>query len=218
MQLQVALDRIPLDRAVALTRRVAPHADWVEVGTSLIKRYGMASVEAVVAAAGATPVLADTKTADVARPEREMCFEAGARAATVLGMTTDATIDTCVAVAAEYGRELLVDLLAVPESRRTALLSRLADRRGIVWAPHVGKDAQGGTTHVGKALGPWAAGHRLAVAGGLTARDVEALAAKWPGLRVIVGSAITGADHPAAAVTRLRAAMTLSTPTGEGCR
>lgn len=206
MLLQIALDRIPLEQAVAVTRGVARDADWIEVGTSLVKRYGMEAVRAVVAAAGDTPVLSDTKTADDARTEVEMCLEAGARAITVLGTTTAATVTTCVELAEERGFDLLVDLLAVGDDRRDALVAKHGASERVVWAPHIGKDAQDPATSVTAALGPWARGRRLAIAGGLTARDVAALAPDWPDLRVIVGSAVTKADDPVAAVAELRSA------------
>ena len=101
--LQIALDRIPLERAEAITAAVRAHADWIEVGTSLIKRYGMAGVARIVAAAGGTPVLADMKTADDARTELTMAAEAGATSVTVLGLSTPATLDLAVLVAAERG-------------------------------------------------------------------------------------------------------------------
>ena len=41
VSLQIALDRIPLDRAAEIAAAVSGVADWIEVGTSLIKRYGM---------------------------------------------------------------------------------------------------------------------------------------------------------------------------------
>ena len=49
MQLQIALDRMPLARATEITRAVAGEADWIEVGTSLIKQYGMEAVVQIVA-------------------------------------------------------------------------------------------------------------------------------------------------------------------------
>ena len=54
VSLQIALDRIPLDRAERIAAGVCGVADWIEVGTSLIKRYGMAGVARIVAAAAST--------------------------------------------------------------------------------------------------------------------------------------------------------------------
>lgn len=203
MRLQVALDRIPLERAVNITAAVAPLVDWIEVGTSLIKQYGMRAVEQVGAAAAGTPVLADLKTADDAKWEFTLAYDAGARSATVLGLAAPATIDTAVRVAAERDREVVVDLMGLDETARAALAVRLPAE--VVLAAHVGKDSQGHGGGPAELLGPWAEGRRVAVAGGLGVADMPALAAV-PDLRVIVGSAVTGADDPAAAVAALRAA------------
>lgn len=200
MELQVALDRIPLDRAVAITEAVAARTDWIEFGTSLVKQYGAYGLRQVVAAAGATPVLADLKTADDVRFEFETAFEAGARSVTVLGLAPDVSIDLAVEVTEAHGRELVVDLMGL-EDQRIEHLARLLPQR-VVLAPHVSKDAQGSGQRVQDLLGPWSEGRRLALAGGLTAADLPALAHE-PRLRVIVGSAVTKAPDPDAAVEEL---------------
>lgn len=201
MHLQVALDRLDLDRAAELAAQVRGHADWIEVGTSLIKRYGMRSVTEVVAAAGGTPVLADLKTADDAATEFGLAFEHGARAATVLAATTGATVHRCAELARQAGNEVVLDLLAVSARRRDELLAELPAE--VVFAPHVGKDAQAAGHGLDDALGEWTRGRRIALAGGLTAADVARLRPAHPDLRVIVGSAITGAADPAAAAAEM---------------
>src|ERR1035437_1473694 len=103
MELQIALDRIPLAQAVEVTAAIAQHVDWIEVGTSLIKAYGMEGVRAVVEAAAGVPVLAVLKTADDARFEFTLAYDAGAASATVLGLADDVTLDTAAAVAADRG-------------------------------------------------------------------------------------------------------------------
>jgi 3-hexulose-6-phosphate synthase len=203
MQLQIALDRIPLDQALDVTRAVAPYADWIEVGTSLIKRYGMDGVSAVVDAAGGKPVLADLKTADDSAYEFTLAFDAGASSATVLALAEDVTIDTAVRTAADRGAETVVDLMVVPESRRQQLAARLPGQ--VVLAAHVGKDAQAAGADPAALLGDWATGRHVAVAGGLDAAGVAALAGV-ENLRAIVGSAITGADDPVEAARAVRAA------------
>ena len=204
MQLQVALDRIPLERAVALTEAVAARADWIEVGTSLVKKFGQQGIAAVVTAAGSTPVLADLKTADDVRFEFETAFAAGARSVTVLGLAPRVSVDLAVEVAGAHDRELVVDLmgLGVPE------IEQLADRlpAQVRLAAHVSKDAQQqGGQKVQDLLGTWSRGRRLALAGGLTEADLPGLASE-PDLRVIVGSAVTKAADPVAAVEALRRA------------
>lgn len=205
MQLQVALDRMELDVAVDMAARTAENADWIEVGTSLIKRYGVRSVSEIVAAAGGTPVLADLKTADDAATEFGMAFERGARGATVLAATTDATIDRCAALAADAGADAVLDLLATSPERREHLLNRLPS--DVVLAEHVGRDAREAGTGVAAALGAWTRGRRVAVAGGIGRREIEQLRAPHPDLRVIIGSAITGAADPATAARDVLTAM-----------
>jgi 3-hexulose-6-phosphate synthase len=209
MQMQVALDRVPTSRAVDLVRAVAPYADWLEVGTSLIKADGMAAVRAVVSAADAVPVLADMKTADDASTEVDMCHAAGARATTVLAIAPDETVRAAVQRTAELEMELVVDLLGTPERRCADLMARYADHHHLVWAGHVGKDDQ--------AAGRFAAGlallevpsrdARIALAGGLRLDDVPGLRRAHPGLRLIVGSAITKAERPEHAAAAFRSAI-----------
>jgi len=201
MEIQVALDRIPLDRATRMTAEVAPHVDWIEVGTSLVKEYGRAGLKAVVASASPTPVLADLKTVDDVRFELALAYDAGARSATVLGLAPQVTVDTAVQVSAERGRELVVDLMGLAANQIESLAARLP--RSVVFAAHVSKDAQATAQPAVTLLGPWAAGRRVALAGGLTAADLPGLA-EWPDLRVIIGSAITKATNPLAVVRELR--------------
>jgi 3-hexulose-6-phosphate synthase len=182
---------------------IAQHVDWIEVGTSLIKAYGMDGVRAVVEAAAGVPVLADLKTADDARFEFTLAYDAGAASATVLGLAADATLDTAVRVAAEREREAVVDLMGLVEHRRAELAARLPAE--VVLAAHVGKDVQTTGLRPESLLGPWADGRRLALAGGLTAADLRQLG-QFADLRVIVGSAVTKADDPLTAVFALRAA------------
>jgi 3-hexulose-6-phosphate synthase len=193
MELQIALDRIPLARAVEVTRAVAADADWIEVGTSLIKAHGAASIARIAEAADGTPVLADAKIADDAAYEVALCVDAGARAVTVLAVAEDATIDAVVARAPET----VVDLMATSPARRAELAARLPG--DAVLSVHVGKDAQRAGRSVFDELGPWAAGRRLAVAGGLGVAEVARLAREYPAARAIVGAAITAADDPAEA-------------------
>lgn len=195
-----------LPAAVEIAAGVAPYADWIEVGTSLIKRYGMRSVSEVVGAAGTTPVLADLKTADDAATEFGMAFEHGARAATVLAVAANATIDRCVGTSADAGAQPVLDLLETTPLRRDTLLERLPTE--VVFSAHVGKDAQTSGSGVETALGSWVRGRSVAVAGGLGLPEVVRLRTAYPGLRVVVGSSITSAPDPREAAAAFSAAVT----------
>src|SRR5947199_2140731 len=96
MQLQIALDRLPLDDAVRLATRLEPYADVIEVGTSLIKEFGVESVKRLRQALPQAHILADIKTNDEARYEFELYFTVGADIATVMGTAPNATLKTCL--------------------------------------------------------------------------------------------------------------------------
>lgn len=201
MELQIALDRIPLNRAVDITAEIAPRVDWIEMGTSLIKQFGQDGLRRIVVAAGATPVLADLKTVDDVQFEFALAFDAGARAVTILGLAPRVSLELAVDAASGDDRELLVDLMGLDE-QTIAEHARWLPMR-VRLAPHVSKDAQGTGQRAQDLIGPSLRGRRLAVAGGLTAEDLPNLCAE-PDLRVIIGSAVTNADDPLAAVEALR--------------
>jgi 3-hexulose-6-phosphate synthase len=203
VQLQVALDRLPIEDAVSIAQQVAGDADWIEVGTSMIKQYGVASIERVVSAVGATPVLADLKTVDDAEFEFGLDFDAGAQSATIVGLAPPATIETAVRVAADRDRELMVDLIGMTDDAISTLAQRVP--AGAVLEAHIGKDSQGLGADASTMLGAWARGRKVAIAGGLTVETLAGLQGIGD-VRAIVGSAVTKSANPADAVRELRRA------------
>ncbi|HNX27550.1 MAG TPA: orotidine 5'-phosphate decarboxylase, partial [Phycisphaerae bacterium] len=69
-KLQVALDFVELGRAMEVARAaVAGGADYIEVGTPLIKSEGLDAVRQIRAAFPDKVIIADTKTMDAGRIE-----------------------------------------------------------------------------------------------------------------------------------------------------
>ncbi|MGA9173277.1 MAG: orotidine 5'-phosphate decarboxylase / HUMPS family protein, partial [Thermoactinomyces sp.] len=99
MKLQLALDRLTVSEAIKIADQVKAEVDWIEVGTSLIKEYGMSSVKALREAFPDHIIVADMKTFDNAAYEMEICFAAGADVATVMGAAPVETIELCFNVA-----------------------------------------------------------------------------------------------------------------------
>lgn len=209
IELQLALDRIALSRAAYFAKKLGPHCEWIEVGTSLIKRYGMSAVSAVVNAAAETPVLADMKTVDDASHEFAMAYEAGASSATVIALAGDATVDLAVTAARRAERECMVDLMGVPDAGRRRLDERLDVR--VVLAAHISRDNLQSGTDRETDLSVWKSDRRLAVAGGLTPERIRALP-QDRALRLIVGSYVTSAADPVAAILDVRAAYGADQP------
>ncbi|ULO07301.1 orotidine 5'-phosphate decarboxylase [Paenibacillus sp. 19GGS1-52] len=209
MNIQLALDRMSITEAVAMARCTEPYIDWIEVGTSLIKEYGMASVEAMRREFPQKVIVADMKTFDNAKYEFELCFKAGADVATVMGAAPPVTVKLCVETAERFGRQTMIDLLHTsPKQQR-----ELSEYTQAIHCLHISKDQQeveesrqvaASNGAELTSLSDTMVRLQMAAAGGIT---LESLPELWP-LRpavLIVGSAITKASDPAQAARAIKA-------------
>lgn len=140
MNIQLALDRMSIQEAIDMARMTEPYIDWIEVGTSLIKEFGMASVKAMKREFPHKIIVADVKTFDNAIYEFELCYKAGADVATVMGASPPVTVDLCMKTAQTWGRQVMFDLLHTTSEEQEAL----ARYREAVHCFHVSKDQQEG--------------------------------------------------------------------------
>lgn len=110
--LQVALDFVDLHRAVKVAEEaIEGGADWLEIGTPLIKSEGMNAIRHLRKLFPATTLLADMKTMDVGRIEMEMAAKAGANIAVVMGDAPESTIKECIQAGKNYGMKICVDFI-----------------------------------------------------------------------------------------------------------
>ncbi|WP_082208331.1 3-hexulose-6-phosphate synthase [Paenibacillus dauci] len=219
VRIQLALDRMTIEQAIDMAGQVQEDVDWIEVGTSLIKEFGMDSVRRMKEAFPHKVIVADIKTNDNAKYEFELCFRAGADVATVMASAPDATLDLCMQTAKSYGGIVMIDLLNVTPQRAEEL-QRYTE---AVLCKHVSKDQQ---EHDGQALGRKSMPDlqlqdthsidpdstrrvhpSIAAAGGITLDTLPSILQDRPAV-VIVGSAITQAAHPAAAAREIRSRIT----------
>ena len=189
--LQVALDLMQLNRAVEIAKEaVAGGADWVEVGTPLIKSEGADAVRTLRREFPGKKIIADTKTMDVGAFEVEIMAKAGADIVTVLGLADDATIEEAVMAGRKYGTEIMVDMINVPD--RVAR-SKEVEKLGVAYiCLHMGIDTQmRGEEPPIDVLRNIAASVSIpiAVAGGITAENAG-LYAEAGATDIIVGGAI----------------------------
>jgi len=209
MKLQLALDRMSIHEAVAIAKEAEPYIDWLEIGTSLIKEFGMDSLRQIRRAFPDLYLVADIKTFDNAAYEFNLCFDNGADAATVMAAAPEETLAICRTTASSRGKRCIYDLLNVPASKAAAL----TQERDAVVCFHVGKDQQ---QSIGKSAAgaDWLAidrsnslppghGAAVAVAGGITLGNARAISFMKPDI-VIVGSAITKAADPRQAAEALK--------------
>ncbi|MCF6147949.1 MAG: bifunctional hexulose-6-phosphate synthase/ribonuclease regulator [Candidatus Kuenenia sp.] len=109
---QVALDFVDLNRAIKVAgEAIEGGADWLEIGTPLIKSEGMNAIRRMRELFPETMLIADMKTMDAGRVEMEMAAKAGAGIAVVMGNAPGATIRECVLAGKNYGIKVCADFM-----------------------------------------------------------------------------------------------------------
>lgn len=192
MKIQLAIDRVSIEEAFQIIEETRDYVDIVEIGTSLIKDFGMSSVRRIKKAYPDMVILADIKTIDEAEYEFRAVYEAGADIATVMGASAISSIEICDKVAKEYGKDYMIDLLEVDEGR----LSKLVHFPYAIFGVHLPADKAGvgleklieESTESLKGI------ERIAVAGGVSLKTMPLI--QKSGIEIaIVGGAITKAAN-----------------------
>jgi len=205
-KLQVAIDLLTTDEALALAAKVAPYVDIIELGTPLIKNMGTAVITAMKNAHPDKLVFADFKTADTGELEADMAFKAGADLVTVLSTVGDATIIGAVKAAKAHGKGVVVDTIGNPDRVKRA---QEVIELGVEFVElHAGLDEQWTPGYSIQVLIDEAArvGVPVSIAGGVNIDNIAAVVKA--GVKVAVaGGAIYGAEDPAAAAKALHEAI-----------
>lgn len=206
-KLQVAIDLLSTEDAIALATKVAPYIDIIELGTPLIKSEGLSVITAMKEAFPDKKVFADFKTADAGALEAEMAFKAGADYITILGAVDDATISGAVTKAKEYNRGVVVDTIGVEDRVKRA---QEVTKLGVEFVElHAGLDEQAKPGYSVQVLIDEAsrAGVPVSIAGGVNINSIGDVK-KSGAVVAVAGGAIYGAEDPAAAAKALKEALT----------
>ncbi|AKB23670.1 D-arabino-3-hexulose 6-phosphate formaldehyde lyase [Methanosarcina sp. MTP4] len=193
-----------MDRSVKIAREaIAGGADWIEIGTPLIKSEGMDTVRTMRKAFPDRTILADMKTVDTGAMEVEMAAKAGADVAIVLGSADDSTILDALRSAHKYGIRLMADLISAPEpvGRAVELEALGVDYINVhvgIDQQMMGKDPVSILMEIAEKVNV-----KLAVAGGLDAESA-AQAVRAGAEIVIVGGNITRSDNVTEAAQKIR--------------
>lgn len=205
-KLQVAIDLLTIEDALALAAKVAPYVDIIELGTPLIKNMGSAVITAMKNAHPDKIVFADLKTADAGELEADIAFKAGADLVTVMGAAGNATIIGAVKAAKAHGKGVVVDTIGYPDRVKRA---KEVIELGVEFVElHAGLDEQWTEGYSIQVLIDEAAraGVPVSIAGGVNLENITAVIKS--GVKVAVaGAAIYGAEDPAAAAKALREAI-----------
>ncbi|SDJ25949.1 3-hexulose-6-phosphate synthase [Salimicrobium halophilum] len=204
MKLQVALDRMSREACHSVLEETKDYVDIIEVGTGVIKEYGMDIVRDLRESYPHHEILADMKTCDAGKAETLQALEAGADITTVMAFSSEATIKTCLEAAHGKGR-VMIDLLGVTERSKVERLRSI----GVDFVSlHIGKDQQQGGGISAESFSVVAeTGVQVAVAGGVSLKTIDEVVGEKPDV-VIVGSGITKADDPKGAARLFKEAMT----------
>jgi 3-hexulose-6-phosphate synthase len=194
--LQVAFDR---PEHLALLPQMREFADIVEIGTPVLKRFGVAAIATARELCPEVPVLADTKTVDGGQFEADMVFGAGAAFMTVLSCASTATHEVVGRRASAFGATVIVD--TITESGKAELLPPdvvFPESFGYV-AVHSPTDARlagsNSTSHIDAVRKMHDRGFRVSLAGGIGPYTLDAVIAVSPEI-VVVGSSITESANP----------------------
>ncbi len=203
MKLQLALDIIPLNEAIELTKKVKDYIDWIEVGTPLIKKEGIRAVEEIRKAFPKETIVADLKTIDAGKWEAELGFSSGADIINVLGCANDSTILNTLKIAEKYNKSIIADLLGVENK---VIRAKGLENLGVHYLGiHTASDEQT------RGISPLEeleiiskiAKIPLVVAGGINLRTIDEILKFHPDI-IVVGSGITKAEDPEKTAKALR--------------
>ncbi|MGK7378786.1 3-hexulose-6-phosphate synthase [Planococcus sp. 1R117A] len=205
MNIQLALDRLTKEECYQIVDETFEFIDWIEVGTGVIKEYGMAIVKEMKAAYPSKVLVADMKTCDAGRYEAEQAFKAGADVITVMGFANNQTILDALQVAHNYDKEVMIDLLEIKNPER---VKEIAGLGATLFCLHIGKDRQSqgeGAGKEGLEIFSDLLSIKIAIAGGIDNEVIRNI--KNSRIEAaIVGSAITKSEDPKKAAQQIREA------------
>lgn len=197
-KLQLALDVLTMEQALALAEAVRSCVERIELGTPFVLEYGMEAVRRFRARFPEKELLADLKIMDAGALEAGAAFAAGADLVTVLAVTDRATLRACVQEAERYHKGIVADMICVEDPEKVAKELESMGVYGI--AVHTGVDQQArGRTPLEdvRRLRPVVRQAELSVAGGIC-RETAADYCRAGAQALIVGGAIASAPDPAA--------------------
>lgn len=200
MNLQLALDRLTREECLRIAEETKESIDIIEIGTGIIKEYGMSIVRELKTHYPEKTLVADMKTCDAGKHEAYQAFHAGADITTVMAFSSNITIKETLNIAKQMDKRIMIDLLEVSSKDR---ITELYDLGVDLVSLHIGKDRQQ-TAYFNTSLFSLIKGFDfdVTVAGGINMRTMPYIIEEEPDT-IIVGSAITSAENPSAVAAEM---------------
>lgn len=195
MKLQTAIDRVSLLDAEKLVKLFAGKTDIIELGTSLVKDYGLFALEKLNEYKKDSLLLVDMKTCDEGAYEFQQGYELGFDILTVMGNSSIETLEKCYEISESYQKYMLIDLLECP----TEKIEQIKNFKNAIYCLHTSID-KGENKNIIEDIQKFQEEFpdikKICVAGGITldvCRQMKKLKKELDS--VIVGSAITKAEN-----------------------
>ena len=188
MKLQIAIDRVTLSKAEEMAKIFAGKTDIIEMGTSLIKDYGLFALKKLNEYKKDSLLLADLKTCDEGAYEFKQGYEQGFDILTVMGSSSRE-------VSQSYEKYMLIDLLECSKEK----IHEIADFKNAIYCLHTSVDKSGDHNiieEIQKFKQEFPQIQKICVAGGITLEVCKEVK-KEDIQSVIVGSAITKSENMA---------------------
>lgn len=194
MKLQVAIDRKSLAETTKLVQLLDGKADIIEFGTSLVKDFGMQSLQKISNKIKESQILYDIKTYDEGAYEFESGFNYGADYLTVIGSASEKTIVLCNDQTSNK-KKMMIDLTDVP----AAQVAKIEGYSQAIYLIHHNNDSstkQDLIQMVEQFHQNYPNIENLAVAGGIDLKAAQKLRQQELVDIIVVGGAITQAVAP----------------------
>lgn len=208
MELQLALDLITLEEGKKVAAAVKDYIDILELGTPFSYANPISEVKEFKELLPGIKILSDFKIMDGGREIAELAYSNGADLTTVSARTWDDTIKQAIACAREYGREILVDLMGVPEEQIAERALEVDAMKPDYICVHRAVTVEGSSSPEEplRKVREVVKNAKVAVAGGINCETLKRVVSCNPDL-VIVGSSIALAKDPVAVVKEMRRIM-----------
>ncbi|WP_110410614.1 orotidine 5'-phosphate decarboxylase / HUMPS family protein [Vibrio rumoiensis] len=115
MKLQLALDLLDKDEAISVVKEVGEYFDIIEVGTSLLKLYGINIVSEIKQIHPHKDVFLDAKIIDGPEREASLMAMSGTEYYSMLAVATDTAVTKVLNIAKKNNAKVIMDMQSVTE-------------------------------------------------------------------------------------------------------
>lgn len=202
MKIQVAIDRVKIDKAIELIEKFNGVVDIIEIGTSLIKDYGLLNLKDLILKSNKSLILGDIKTNDEGTYEFIMGYNQGFDILTVMGSSSLETIKKCYDVSKEYNKKMMIDLLEC-SYEKIKEISRFDE---AIYCLHTSID-KSNSNNIIEDLRDFKLRFpkikNIAIAGGINLEIIKNLKNEDINI-VVIGSSVTSAKDPVKALNEIK--------------